>query len=104
MSAVVAGQRLAPGQKVETFRYWRLCAWAGPVFLFVFVVFWGFLGGNISYAQIRFEPSSSGDPDRTEIAYKDDLASLDNPPDPRYRTTPEMQHDLRCGRVMRFLR
>ena len=47
MSAVVAGQRLAPGQKVETFRYWRLCAWAGPVFLFVFVVFWGFLGGNI---------------------------------------------------------
>ena len=47
----------------------------------------GFLGGNISYAQIRFEPSSSGDPDRTEIAYKDDLASLDNPPDPRYRTT-----------------
>ena len=47
----------------------------------------GFLGGNMSYCQIRFEPSSSGDPDRTEIAYKDELASLDNPTDPRYRTT-----------------
>src|SRR5437879_1480471 len=27
---------IAPGQKAETFRYWRMCAWAGPVFLFVF--------------------------------------------------------------------
>ena len=47
MSAVSAAQGIAPGQQVETFRYWRLCAWAGPVFLFVFVVFWGLLGGNI---------------------------------------------------------
>jgi hypothetical protein len=48
MSTIAApGQRLAPGQRVQTFRYWRLCAWAGPVFLFVFVVFWGFFGGNI---------------------------------------------------------
>jgi hypothetical protein len=47
MSILAPGQRLAPGQQVETFRYWRICAWAGPVFLFVFVVFWGLLGGNI---------------------------------------------------------
>jgi hypothetical protein len=47
MSIVSPGQRLAPGQQVQTFRYWRLCAWAGPVFLFVFVVFWGIFGGNI---------------------------------------------------------
>src|ERR1700686_1330574 len=47
MSIVAPGQRLAPGQQVQTFRYWRLCAWSGPVFLFVFVVFWGIFGGNI---------------------------------------------------------
>jgi hypothetical protein len=47
MSTIAQGQRLAPGQQVHTFRYWRLCAWAGPVFLFVFVVFWGVFGGNI---------------------------------------------------------
>jgi hypothetical protein len=47
MSIFALGERLAPGQQVETFRYWRMCAWAGPVFLFVFVVFWGLLGGNI---------------------------------------------------------
>jgi hypothetical protein len=47
MSTIAQGQRLAPGQQVQTFRYWRLCAWAGPVFLFVFVVFWGIFGGNI---------------------------------------------------------
>jgi hypothetical protein len=47
MSTIAQGQRLAPGQHVQTFRYWRLCAWAGPVFLFVFVVFWGIFGGNI---------------------------------------------------------
>jgi N,N-dimethylformamidase beta subunit-like protein/F5/8 type C domain-containing protein/putative Ig domain-containing protein len=45
-----------------------------------------FLGANISYWQIRFEPSSSGDPDRTVIGYKD-LASMDHPSDPRYTTT-----------------
>ncbi len=47
MSTIAQGHRLAPGQQVNTFRYWRLCAWAGPVFLFVFVVFWGIFGGNI---------------------------------------------------------
>jgi hypothetical protein len=47
MSILALDQRRAPGQRIETFRYWRLCAWAGPVFLFVFVVFWGLLGGNI---------------------------------------------------------
>jgi len=47
MTTLTSSGRLAPGQKVEPFGYWRLCAWAGPVFLFVFVVFWGLLGGNL---------------------------------------------------------
>lgn len=29
------------------FKYWRLCAWGGPVFLASFIVFWGILGLNI---------------------------------------------------------
>jgi hypothetical protein len=33
--------------KAQTFKYWRLCAWSGPVFLAGFVVFWGILGSNI---------------------------------------------------------
>lgn len=32
---------------VERLKYLRLCAWAGPAFLFVFIVFWGILGGNL---------------------------------------------------------
>lgn len=28
------------------FTYWRFCAWTGPVFIVVFVVFWGLLGHN----------------------------------------------------------
>jgi hypothetical protein len=47
MTAYASSPVIAPGQKVETFRYWRMCAWAGPAFLFVFFVFWGLLGGNI---------------------------------------------------------
>ncbi len=47
MTTLAGSPVIAPGQKVETFRYWRMCAWAGPVFLFVFVVFWGLMGGNI---------------------------------------------------------
>lgn len=31
----------------EKLKYLRLCAWAGPAFLFVFIVFWGVLGGNL---------------------------------------------------------
>jgi hypothetical protein len=31
----------------DTFRYWRACAWAGPLFLVTFVIFWGILGLNI---------------------------------------------------------
>ena len=31
--------------KVDT-RYWRFCAWMGPVFAGVFFVFWGLLGHN----------------------------------------------------------
>jgi len=41
MSTVATGQRLAPGQQVQTFRYWRLCAWAGP-FAVLYMV-WGLL-------------------------------------------------------------
>lgn len=29
------------------FRYWRLCAWMGPVFLTAFLICWGMLGHNI---------------------------------------------------------
>ena len=28
------------------FNYWRFCAWMGPVFIVVFVIFWGLLGHN----------------------------------------------------------
>jgi hypothetical protein len=28
------------------FSYWRFCAWMGPAFIVVFVVFWGLLGHN----------------------------------------------------------
>lgn len=31
----------------EYFRYWRACAWTGPIFLVVFIVAWGILGHNI---------------------------------------------------------
>ena len=31
----------------DTFRYWRLCAWGGPIFLTGFILFWGILGSNI---------------------------------------------------------
>lgn len=31
----------------ERLNYLRLCAWAGPLFLFVFVVFWGLMSGNL---------------------------------------------------------
>jgi hypothetical protein len=29
------------------FKYWRFCAWTGPVFMAVFIVFWGLMGHNI---------------------------------------------------------
>jgi hypothetical protein len=29
------------------FSYWRFCAWMGPVFMSVFIVFWGIMGHNI---------------------------------------------------------
>ena len=29
------------------FRYWRLCTWCGPLFMAVFIVFWGTLGFNL---------------------------------------------------------
>jgi hypothetical protein len=32
---------------VNEFKYWRLCAWAGPAFMFVFIIFWGAMGHNL---------------------------------------------------------
>lgn len=29
------------------FKYWRICAWNGPLFMFVFVVFWAIMGHNL---------------------------------------------------------
>ena len=29
------------------FNYWRFCTWMGPVFMAVFIVFWGIMGHNI---------------------------------------------------------
>lgn len=29
------------------YNYWRFCAWMGPVFMSVFIVFWGIMGHNI---------------------------------------------------------
>jgi hypothetical protein len=29
------------------YNYWRFCAWMGPVFMAVFIVFWGIMGHNI---------------------------------------------------------
>ena len=29
------------------FTYWRFCAWMGPAFMAVFIVFWGIMGHNI---------------------------------------------------------
>ncbi|HWS68620.1 MAG TPA: hypothetical protein VN325_38110 [Steroidobacteraceae bacterium] len=29
------------------FKYWRFCTWNGPVFMFVFIAFWGLMGHNI---------------------------------------------------------
>jgi hypothetical protein len=49
-------------------------------------VYLAFLGANASYWQVRFEPSSTGDPDRTMVGYKE-LAAMDHPSDPRYTTT-----------------
>src|SRR5438132_1088630 len=40
----------------------------------------GFLGANACYWQVRFEPSSTGDLDRTMVGYKD-IAGLDHPLD-----------------------
>lgn len=37
----------------------------------------GFYCGNSVYWQIRFEPSSTGDPDRTVVGYKEDAPTLD---------------------------
>jgi hypothetical protein len=49
-------------------------------------VYLGFLGANASYWQVRFEPSSADDLDRTMVGYKE-LAQMDHPSDPRYTTT-----------------
>src|SRR5437667_3843157 len=46
----------------------------------------GFLGANACYWQVRFEPSSTGDLDRTMVGYKE-LAAQDHPADFRLVTT-----------------
>jgi hypothetical protein len=32
---------------VDQFKYWRFCAWAGPAFMAIFIVFWGLMGFNL---------------------------------------------------------
>ncbi|MDX9786547.1 MAG: hypothetical protein RBT11_07215 [Desulfobacterales bacterium] len=32
---------------LKEFNYWRICAWNGPLFMFVFVVFWAIMGHNL---------------------------------------------------------
>ncbi|RJF89388.1 hypothetical protein D3874_22425 [Oleomonas cavernae] len=32
---------------LDEFKYWRLCAWAGPLFMAVFIGFWGLMGFNL---------------------------------------------------------
>ena len=51
---------------VERLQFLRLCAWAGPAFLGVFIVFWGICGGNI--------PPLAADLPAADIAafYRDD--------------------------------
>lgn len=34
-------------QRTLDTQYWRLCIWNGPLFVFVFVLFWGVMGGNL---------------------------------------------------------
>ena len=45
---------------LDEFKYWRLCAWAGPVFMGVFIVFWGLMGHNL--------PPFSGDAPAADVA------------------------------------
>ena len=33
--------------ETKEFNIWRLCLWAGPVFMAIFIVFWGVMGHNI---------------------------------------------------------
>lgn len=52
----------------------------------------GFFSGNVCYWQIRFEPNTAGDPDRTIVAYKEsaltaDPVMLDHDPSNDYLTT-----------------
>ncbi len=44
----------------KEFGYWRFCAWMGPVFMGVFIVFWGMMGHNI--------PPWSGDAPAADVA------------------------------------
>jgi hypothetical protein len=46
----------------------------------------GFLGANLCYWQVRYEPSSTGTPDRTMVGYKE-LAAMDPVTDPNLVTT-----------------
>ena len=51
---------------LERLKYLRLLAWCGPVFLFVFIVFWGLMGHNIPPFQPDVPAAVIGDYFRTD--------------------------------------
>ncbi len=51
---------------LERLKYLRLLAWCGPVFLFVFIVFWGLMGHNIPPFQPDVPAKVIGDYFRTD--------------------------------------
>ena len=38
---------MKPMSNADHFKYWRMCAATGPIFLVAFLTFWGMLGGNV---------------------------------------------------------
>jgi hypothetical protein len=50
-----SGNAVSSGSRPSTYFFWRVCAWAGPVFLVGYVISWAILGYNIP----PFEPSMS---------------------------------------------
>jgi hypothetical protein len=47
MTTSVATADLAYRQDTSSYATWRLCLWAGPVFLVGFIIFWAILGYNV---------------------------------------------------------
>lgn len=67
----------------DEFRYWRLCAWSGPLFLLIFIVFWGLMGfnippfsGSLPAAEIAKNFRIHADLDRTGMAISMSFAVL----------------------------